>query len=183
MTRTKVILLLSFLLVFAAGISLGVLLTRWGRHGRPRSWLTTELNLTRDQQDQMRKIWSEVMGASSRQHAERRSALMQQRDQAILALLSETQRQDYEAIQQDYARKMDELAAEMKQAFDEAVGRTRRLLSPEQAAKYDALMARQRERPMEGGPGPMGFRGPRHHRATSTSTPTTNERREPHGGD
>ncbi len=192
MTKIKAILLLSFLLVFAAGTSLGVLLTRSHRPPRPRpqSWLTTELNLTKDQQDQMRKIWSEIMGASFRQDAERRAALMQQRDQAILALLTEAQRRDYEAVQEDFAHKMDQMSAERKQAFDEAVARTKRILTPEQAAKYDDLMTRQRERgmgggppPLEGGPGPMGFRGPRHRHATSTSAPTTNEHLPPHGGE
>ncbi|MGA2265482.1 MAG: hypothetical protein ABSH10_03515 [Phycisphaerae bacterium] len=157
------------LLVFAAGALLGVLMMELGHPPRPRSWLVGELNLTRDQQEQMQKIWSETMESSFRQQEERRAALAKQRDQAIAALLSADQQSKYEAIQQDHARKIEELSADRKKAFDEAVARTKRILTPQQAAKYDELMKRQREHGREGGPPPMEFRGPRHHPTSNPS--------------
>jgi Spy/CpxP family protein refolding chaperone len=186
MTRIKAwlpsfLLVLTVLLVFVAGTLLGVLIVKLGHPPRPRSWLVTELNLTRDQQDQMQKIWSETMESAFRQQEERRAALAKERDQAIAALLSADQRSKYEAVRQDYARKMEELSADRKRAFDEAVARTKRILTPRQAAKYDELMSRQREHGREGGPPPPEFRGPRHHPASGPMM--TEEPPAPHGGE
>jgi Spy/CpxP family protein refolding chaperone len=157
MTKTKVILLVSFLLIFAAGTALGIWISG-ERHPERRSWLVNELNLSSDQEEQMRKIWSEVMDTRGRQHGEQRAALAQKRDQDIAALLSDAQRTQYQAILQEYSRQMDALAQERRKAFEEAVERTKKILTPEQAAKYDELMKRQRE----SGRGERGgFRGGR----------------------
>ncbi len=178
MTKTKVILIVSFVLVFAAGAALGVLLARpEKRPPHPSSWLAAELNLSAEQRKQMEAVWSEAMGATFARHGEKRAAVVQERDQAIQALLSEAQQAQYQAIQQDYTRKMNELSQERKRVFDDAVERTKRILTPEQATKYEELMKRHRERGM--GPGPGGFRGRR--RPPPATEPTTSERPAPHG--
>ena len=181
MTKTKVILFASFLLAFAAGTSVGVLITGRGGPPRHRSWLTAELNLSPEQREEMGKIWREAMGSGFRQQAEQRAAMAQQRDQAILSLLSETQRARYEAIQQEHADKMEELSRGRKRAFEEAVERTKRILTPEQVQKYDELMKKQRERGT--GSAPSGFHGPRHRRAAPGSRPVTDEQLAPRGGE
>ena len=57
----------------------------------------------------------------------------------------------------EYNRKMDELGQERTQAFEQAVEQTRKILTPEQAGKYDALLKKQREQ----SPGePSGLRPP-----------------------
>lgn len=181
MTRTKVIFIVSFLLAFAAGTSLGVLVGRPNRPSQHHSWLTSELSLTAEQRDQMSKIWSQTVGSVYKQQGEMRSALSQERDQAIRGLLSETQRTEYEAILQRHSRKMEELSQERKRAFEESVERTRKILTPSQAARYEELMKKQRER----GSGQAGspFRGPRHRHSEPASAPTTSEPSAPHGGD
>jgi len=128
MTKIKAILIVSFLVTFAAGGAAGLLVAslHHGPHGP--SWLAAELDLTGAQREQMDKIWSEVMGAMGRQRFEQSRALRQERDQAIAALMT-----------------------------DEAIKRTKEILTPEQAAKYDALMAKQRERGF--GPPHGGRRG------------------------
>ena len=180
MTKTKLILIVSVLLVFAAGASLGVLITRPGQPPPRGSWLANELNLTTDQRDQMRTIWSEAMGSVSKQR-ERRAALAQERDQAILALLSDAQQAQYDAIQQEYVRKTDELSQERKRAFDDAIEQTKRILTPEQATKYDELLKKQRERGAGGGP--PGFRGPRHRHTAPASGPASDEKLTPRVGE
>ncbi len=158
MTRIKAILIVSFLVTFAAGVAAGLLATRVHHRPPKPSWLGTELNLTRQQEEQMHKIWSEVMGSSMRQRFEQGAALKQERDQAIIALLTEEQRPRHEAILKDYARKEGELFEQGKKAFEEAIQRTKEILTPEQAAKYEELLKKQREKGF--GPPPGGHRGP-----------------------
>jgi Spy/CpxP family protein refolding chaperone len=157
MTKIKAILIVSFLVTFAAGGAAGLLVAslHHGPHGP--SWLAAELDLTSAQREQMDKIWSEVMGAMGRQRFEQSRALRQERDQAIAALMTDEQRPRYEAVLKDYTRKDGELSDQRKQAFKEAIKRTKEILTPDQAAKYDALMAKQRERGF--GPPHGGRRG------------------------
>jgi Spy/CpxP family protein refolding chaperone len=198
MTRTKAILAAAFLLAFAAGTSVGLFASRpavsqplprpAGPRGGPESFLARELNLSKDQQEQMRKIWSEVMGPGGRGPFDRRSALAQDRDQAVLALLTEEQRVKYDAILQDHAAKLEALSQERKRAFENAVERTKEILTPEQAAKYEELMKKQRDRgpggpPGFSGPGGPPGRGPRHRHTAPTSGPASMESNTPRVGE
>jgi len=187
--RNKTILIVSFVLVFAAGAAVGVVAARRFRPPQPPSWLASELDLTPEQRERMHQIWSETMRSGFRQEGERRAAMMQERDEAIQALLSEEQRAKYEAIQQDYTRKRDELSQERRAAFEKAVEQTKAILTPEQRVKYEELMKRERERgaggPPRGGPPgmgggpPPGFHGPRHRRGGPSSRPATSEESAP----
>jgi len=157
MTKIKAILIVSFLVTLAAGVAAGLAIANLYHRPHGPSWLTTELNLTPEQQDQMHKIWSEVMGSGTPQRGEQREALRQERDKAIVALLSQEQRARYDAILKDYAAKEATLSEQRKQAFEEAVRRTKEILTPEQATKYEELMQKQRERGF--GPSHGGHRG------------------------
>ena len=150
MIRTRLLLLGCFVIVFAAGVSVGLLVSRV--RGRPvhRSRLASELGLTAEQQEQMRSIWSEAMQSRSGSPGEGRRALRRERDEAILALLTEDQRPKYDAVLQDYERKTDELSKERRRAFEEAVEKTKQILTAEQARKYEEMIQKRRER----GPGP-----------------------------
>ncbi len=132
-----------------------------------------------EQQEQMKKIWAGTRDLVFRQQGEKRSALSQEREQAVLALLSDAQRVKYDAVQQDYARKSEELSQEGRKAFDEARKQTRQLLTPEQAQKYDKWLQEQRER----GSG-AGFRGSRHRRpASGAVSRPVEEQSSPHVGE
>jgi Spy/CpxP family protein refolding chaperone len=158
MTKIKAILIVSFVVTFAAGAAVGMLVARLDLRPHGPSWLEAELNLTSRQREQMHNIWSEVMGSVMRQRFEQGRALRQERDQAIAALMTDEQRPRYEAILNEYARKDGELSEQRKQAFDEAVRRTKEILTAEQAAKYEELMKRQPDRGF--GPPRGGRRGP-----------------------
>jgi len=249
MTKAKLILIVAALLVFAAGTALGMLLR--GKAAPPtrqhRGILTEQLNLTSQQQEQINKIWTEAMGSMGGQRGPRqappgstsrpvsaRQQLGIERDQKVLALLPETQRAEYEslqqeharkleeqlqerrraieeassqtrqglnaeleqkvkallgeprraayeAIQQEYARKIEDLSAERQRREEQAIERTKVVLTPEQAQKYDKLLAeRQRER---GGGGVPGMRPSRRRPPSSTTAPTTNRALIPRGED
>ena len=167
----------AFLLVFAAGVSLGLLINRTKASSHHFSVLATELNLTPPQREQMEKIWEDVMGAVSREHGQKRTALQQERDRDILSLIPDDQRAKYDLVQQYYSFKMDSLSKERDRAFEQAVEQSKKILTPEQAQKYDVLMKEQRERWRSG-----GFHGSRHHATSPASEPTTSPESAPHGG-
>jgi Spy/CpxP family protein refolding chaperone len=177
MNKTRIIMIAALLLVFAAGVSLGLLINRSKPSFHHISALAAELNLTPPQREQMEKIWSDVMGAVSREHGEKRDRLRQKRDEAIVSLIPDGQRANYELIEQDYSFQMDSLSKDRDRAFEQAVEQTKKILTPEQSQKYDELMKEQRERWRSGGHGS-------HHRATMpASASTTNPEPAPHGGE
>ncbi|HZZ41480.1 MAG TPA: Spy/CpxP family protein refolding chaperone [Tepidisphaeraceae bacterium] len=163
MSKTRTILALAFVLVFAAGAVVGMVRQRvgFGPHGpEPRgSFLTKELNLTPAQQEQMRKIWAEQGPTSGRdrEHWDRRREFQKQRDEAIKALLNDDQKAKYDSIQKDYTDHIADLQKERQVAFQQAVEKTKKILTPEQSAKYDEFLKRRSE---GGGPGNGGPGGP-----------------------
>jgi Spy/CpxP family protein refolding chaperone len=146
MGKTKIILLVCYVVAFAAGTACGVFVSKKDQRPPVRSWLARELDLSPAQQEQIQRIWSQHAGEREGARGERRRALAAERDQAVAGLLSAEQKPKYEQILQEYERKVADLAQERRKAFDEAVQQTKTLLSPEQARKYDDLLNRQRER-------------------------------------
>ncbi len=162
MTKAKVLLIVAFVVTFAAGGAIGLLMSEPEHRRRGPSWLTAELGLTDQQRDRMREIWSEAMRAGGSDRWERRKALARSRDEAVAALLTEAQREQYDSILRDYEAKVDELGQERKRAFEKAAERTKQILTPEQARKYEELLQERAKR----GPGdrrgpPWGRRSPR----------------------
>ncbi|MEI6232778.1 MAG: hypothetical protein WCT04_06990 [Planctomycetota bacterium] len=60
-----------------------------------------------------------------------------QRDEALKALFEPEQRKQYDEALARYAQKSDELAKEWKKSFDDAIEKTRGMLTPDQRVKYD----------------------------------------------
>lgn len=143
MSKNKVILLVSYLVIFAAGAASGLLILKPEHRPHGRSWLEQELNLTPAQQEQMRKIWSQHIETNE---LDNRKALAAERDKAVKELLSAEQLPKYEQILKEHDRKMAELSQERMEAFQKAVEQTRTILTPEQAKKYEELMKQPRER-------------------------------------
>jgi len=128
-----------------------------GRPGRgPRGgWLTSELQLSAEQQEKLAKIWSEAGRPDPRRQEERRRQLRRQRDEAIGALIRPEDRGKYDAIHAEYAEQSAALDREMRAGFQKAVEQTKEILSPQQREKYEILLKRfDPER--RGGPGPRG---------------------------
>ncbi len=168
MKKAKLVLILSLAVVFAAGLALGVLVGRLRDEGGRPSWLTRRLDLTAQQREQMHEIWSEVMRGDGRSHWERVQELRKQREDALMGLLTEQQRAEYERLRQEIDREIERLFEQRREAFEQAVERTKEILTPRQREKYEEMLSRmpedrrgpgQRPGPPFGGrPGPRGRR-------------------------
>jgi Spy/CpxP family protein refolding chaperone len=144
MKKTKLIMIATFLIVFAAGIVMGRSWTA-ERNSHPRSresWLAKELKLDTEQRKSIEEIWGGVMRESRKAQGERRKALTDKRDAAVLALLSEEQKVEYDRIMAEYEQARAQMTAEREAAFNEAVARTKAILTDEQREKYEQLLTR-----------------------------------------
>ncbi len=171
------IVIASFVLAFAAGTTVGLLLGQSAQTPRRRSRLSRELDLTPAQREQMRKIWSEVMGSAGGQRRERRETLRKERDEAVQALLTEEQKARYEKVMQEYSRKLAELSEERRKRFQEAGERTKEILTDQQRKKYEELL--------ESGRGRRGWPGGRspHRRGRGSDSGSSRENRKPPGAE
>src|SRR5688500_18620938 len=100
---TKLVVIIGFCVAFAAGLTVG-LSRRANIEHPPRpaaattrfiyrggSFLASELNLTKEQQEQLKQIWEAARGGRD-QHDNRRQQLRDKRDADIEALLSPQQK-------------------------------------------------------------------------------------------
>ena len=151
---TRLVVILGFLVAFGAGLTAGL---AW-RHGDeaeepgrggPGSWIAAQLKLSPQQREQMDAIWSSaVREGGGRDGWQRKLELRRQRDEAIAALVPESSKADYQRVLDEYTAASDALDAQRRASFEQAVEKTRQILTPQQREQYEQIMARHRE----GGP-------------------------------
>jgi Spy/CpxP family protein refolding chaperone len=171
---TKVVVIIGFVLSFAAGLIVGLETKQTSvaspasppttnpshGHGGPGQ-LAVELNLTPDQQEKMKTIWSDVAKHGRGENEDRRRQLRSERDDAVTALIPAADKEKFEQIKKNYSDQMAAMDKEMHARFDEAVKKTREILTAEQRSKYDEILARHQFDRGRGGPGgPGGGGGP-----------------------
>jgi len=156
MTKPWLILIACFLVTFVAGIGTGVAAARFIAGSYRASLLARTLELTPQQQERMAQIWSGVRAPSPRQRREQLLVLQKERDEAIRGLLSDEQKLGFDQVMQTYADKSAALDRESEKAFDEAVARTKQMLTESQRDKYEQFL-KSRPRPWHGRPGPPGM--------------------------
>ena len=105
-------------------------------------WLK-ELNLTAQQSEQMKTIWSNVSKFGPMNHG-KREALRKERDDAIRALMSDDQRKQQTTILAQYDTKYDDIGKRMRQEQDAA----RKLRDETLKAVFDAEQRKQYETAM-----------------------------------
>src|SRR5687767_3855756 len=98
---TKLVVIIGFCVAFAAGLTVGLSRHRQQvepdqpattapttRHGhRGSSFLATELNLTPQQQEQLKEIWSRMARGGRSEHEQRRQELRDKRDADIESII------------------------------------------------------------------------------------------------
>jgi Spy/CpxP family protein refolding chaperone len=147
---TRLVVIFGFAVAFAAGLVVGMESRQRGLAASPTThpsrhsgFLTAELNLTPQQEEQIHKIWSETaQRGRSPEQEDRRKKLREQRDAAITALISPQDKPRYDQILKDYSDQVAAMNHEIEAAFASSVERTKQVLTPAQQAKYDELRER-----------------------------------------
>jgi hypothetical protein len=185
---SKVVVILGFLVSFAAGLTVGwrvmphtvssapaspgeakppqVGEKRQPRDGSgdrgPTGWLTAVLKLSPDQQEKMKQIWSQAAHEGRRERDERRQALKRERDDSVKKLMAESGRKaDFDQINETLAKGLTELDEEWKAKFQAAVEKTKSILDENQRKKYEEILSHHVPGPGGGPNGAQPGGGPR----------------------
>lgn len=134
MTKSKLAILMMFVLTLGAGASAGMLYDRVEVR-RPTPLLLQELHLTPDQEVKMHDIWTPV----SNLHIQRRfqrDTLSKEKDAATLTILNDDQKTRFAEIQKTFDGKAKEVEQSVQTAEDAAVIETNKILDDAQRAKF-----------------------------------------------
>jgi Spy/CpxP family protein refolding chaperone len=141
MSKAGTTIIVGFALAMGAGVVVGVAAAR---HPQPVSadgfWLSNELHLSPQQHEQMRAIWSQVTDRTGPNFGERRRQLQKERDESIVQILTDEQKQRYDAAVQNYTAKLADLNKEREKTFQDAVARTKLILTDSQRQHYDEIL-------------------------------------------
>lgn len=159
MRKGRIILIAAFVLVLSAGMVVGRLWARLPMRapgGPPPSWLADQLNLNSEQRQKMDSIWAETREKLDKA-AEHRHELDHEREQAVLALLTNEQQKAYEQIIADFHERHTELDEQRQKWVADADQRSLALLTDAQLKKWNEL---RDSHDWHGGPhGPDWHRG------------------------
>jgi hypothetical protein len=135
-------LVLAYILALAAGTTSGLLAERWRGTAPPVATtpLADQLGLSAAQVVQMREIWQKTDADS---YLRRAQDIQRERDQALVGILTDDQKEKFAIMDQEFARRFDDLKEERNAVFRDALSKTEAMLSDEQRAKYEQIV-RQR---------------------------------------
>jgi hypothetical protein len=145
--KLMVLLFAAFVLALAAGVSGGMLLARLpATHqdvgdiaSASASPLGTELGLAPQQSEDMRRVWEGVRETAQQCYEDGRR-LQKDRDDALVALLSDEQKVKFEKISREFAEQFAELNRKRDRDFEKAVQQTKRILTDSQWQKYERIL-------------------------------------------
>src|ERR1043165_7442908 len=127
----KIILLLIIVpvLTLGAGVVAGMLASRLpsrtnGLAASQQTFIAGQLNLTSEQNDQMRQIWENAHGKLQRTF-EQAENLQSRREKALIDLLTDEQKAKFEPIAKEFADQRDKLDVARDKVFQDAVGQSK----------------------------------------------------------
>jgi len=146
MKNARILLAGVMVVVLAAGVVAGMLASRLPASGAGetaagdrRSALEEELGLTPKQREEMRRIWENVRDQVNDCDRAGRD-LPRQRDNEIIAMLTDEQKVKFEKIAKDYHQREIALKQEREGAFGEGVNKTNEILTKPQQEKYSQII-------------------------------------------
>ncbi len=173
-----------FTVALGAGFVVGMGMTRAPVEQKPggRSWLVDKLQLSPEQSDKLKAVWSDNLHDSWKRHGDSIKQYRKERDDALMALLNPEQKAAYEKILSHYNDQITELNREQEAQFQAAAEKTKALLDEHQQQIYDELLKKGfRPRDAVGGsPGPHpdgghegreGHEGHSWHNSATTTQP------------
>ena len=143
MRRMTMLLISVFVVALGAGVVAGMLASRLPAAGAPENsdntWLPEKLQLSPQQQEQMRGIWE---NATDTVHncSDNRARLQKDFDEAVFEMLSPEQKARHNDLRNEYQKRIKILEADQAAAFNRAVAQTNRILTPEQQKKYQQIL-------------------------------------------
>jgi DNA-binding TFAR19-related protein (PDSD5 family) len=150
--KTRWVIVAAFMLTLLGGVAAGMLASRFFKVPAPAAAsvgavpLSEELNLSTAQTEQIRPIW-EGMRSEVNDCYRQAQAIDQQRQQALLQLLTPEQKERYSHIDQTYADRYTALTARRQALFDQAIVRTKALLNDGQKHEYEKILSRRLKHP------------------------------------
>lgn len=145
MTRSRIIVVLLFIVAFGAGLSVAKVFHREpAANDRGPSMLSRELNLTEKQREEMFTIWDNIYKTGSDERTERRE-LSRKRSESIAALIPADKQEELTRINDDYNRLMQELMTQGRERYTQAVEETKSILTNDQRKKYEEILARREQ--------------------------------------
>ena len=185
MTKAKVLLILAFVVVCAAGVVVGTAVDRHvhsvGITEPPPRGPFPGIDLSADQQKSLRQAW-EPVGKFRGEMFHKRHEFDDQRWSAIQALFTPEQKSQFDQIQASYKKQVKELDSELAAKVDAANAATKTILTPEQFKKWTDMRKAHEHGPGHemggpppgiGGPPMHGRRGDRRHSGGPTSGPSS----------
>ena len=145
--KARVILSIALVTTFVAGTSVGVLIVRQAEPRRgadPREAFHEKLGLSEAQREQMSEIWGQALRERMQEIDRERRAPSKQRDAEIRALYTDAQREQVDQIRASYDERSKVLSDAKRQAFEQARQATRAVLTEDQRAKFDEMLAQRR---------------------------------------
>jgi Spy/CpxP family protein refolding chaperone len=152
---TRIVLVIGFIVAFSAGLVCGLAVrghevqaspaatSRPVAPGGPGGLLATELALTPEQREQMKRIWGENARTLRHQQDQRRTQARKERDEAIAALVRPEDRERYDRVLRTHTERQAEIERELRASWQNGVEETRMILTPEQRTKYDEFLKRR----------------------------------------
>ena len=144
--RTTIVFVGLILLTLSAGVVAGMLVKRFASLAPERGTdvvesgtLSDQLQLTTEQKNQLRTIW-ESASDDVKDCYRQVQDIQKRRDQAIVKILTEQQKIEFEKIAKRYSEEYIRLTENRERTFNQAVERHRALLDAKQRVKYDAIL-------------------------------------------
>jgi Spy/CpxP family protein refolding chaperone len=148
--RLKLILIAASILALGAGVFAGMAVSRIpastavvepmpAQQQPEHASIADSLGLTDAQRDQMRSIWEGVR-TNVHQTFQEAQTIQKDRDDAVVAMLTDSQKARYAALTQQAAEKFAALSSQRDQAFRDGVDKTRKILNDSQRLTYDRIM-------------------------------------------
>jgi len=142
--KATVALLAVAVLALGAGVVAGtlgrrVLTSQPNLASESGSTLSQELGLSSDQRDRMQQIWEGVRD-TAHDCQEQAQQLQKQRDDAVVAMLTEEQKAKYSQLTIECVGKIALLNTRREAAFGKAVDQTKSILSDSQRKVYEQMI-------------------------------------------
>lgn len=145
--RIKAVIAIGFGAALIGGGAAGMLASRYVHPPPPvlapgEASLSTELQLTKEQQSQIRVIWEQVQNLNQSSY-EDGQALDQWRNDQLVKLLNPDQLKEFQKINSEYQDRYTAMTAKRQRAFDDAVAKTKQLLNDQQRRQYEQILNRR----------------------------------------